>query len=163
MYANKLGILQINSLILKEKTNMSALSRFPGESLFIDPMSTFKEFERMLSATASGRSGGYPPYDIVKVGEDNLEISFALAGFMKKDIDITLADGFLTIRGERIVEESENKTFLYRGIAGRKFMRSFQLPKFYEVGAAKMSDGILTVELFKRVPEEKKPKKISIN
>lgn len=141
---------------------MTALSRLAGESLFIDPMATLREFERMLSSTQNGRNTGYPPYDIVRVGDDKLKVSFALAGFKKQDIFITVERGHLIVRGEHLVKENENESFLYRGIAMRKFVRSFQLPEFFEVEGANMEDGILNIHLIRKVPEDKKPIEITI-
>ena len=105
-------------------------------------------------------STGYPPYNIRKDGEYNYDIEMALAGFSKKDIEVEVADGVLTIRSVKENEEDENN--LYRGISYRKFNRKFTLADDIIVKDAKLQDGLLKISLEKIIPEEKKPRLITV-
>jgi len=105
-------------------------------------------------------STGYPPYNIRKDGEYNYDIEMALAGFSKKDIEVEVADGVLTIRSVKENEEDDNN--LYRGISYRKFNRKFTLADDIIVKDAKLQDGLLKISLEKIIPEEKKPRLITV-
>ena len=105
-------------------------------------------------------STGYPPYNIRKDGEYNYDIEMALAGFSKKDIEVEIADSVLTIRSVKENEEDENN--LYRGISYRKFNRKFTLADDIIVKDAKLQDGLLKISLEKIIPEEKKPRLITV-
>jgi molecular chaperone IbpA len=87
-------------------------------------------------------------------------MEFAVAGFKKDEISITTEKNVLSIKAER--PEADDKKYLHKGIAARKFTRSFSLPEYYEVDLAKFEDGILYVHLVRNIPEEKKPKSIKI-
>lgn len=104
---------------------------------------------------------GFPPYNIERSDETHYRISLAVAGFREKDLSVEMRDGVLTVTGKR--EESEKPGYLYQGIAGRAFERSFQLAEHVEVRAAKLENGLLHVDLERIVPEEKKPRRIVIN
>ena len=121
----------------------------------VDPFATF---DRMFASTTPKPT--YPPYNVVKINEDKFVMEFAAAGFSKEDIDISVERGIITIKGEKNDEEKE---YLHKGIAARKFIRSFTLPEYFEVDKAGMKDGILYVDLIRNIPEEKKPKKITIS
>ena len=105
---------------------------------------------------------GYPPYNISKDKEDIYEITLAVAGFKKSDIDISLEDGTLKITGKSEVLDSEDIQYLHKGIAERNFVRTFKLAEYVEVKTAKLEDGILRVSLFRNLPDAMKPQKISI-
>jgi len=106
----------------------------------------------------------YPPYNIEMLNESNYRISIAVAGFGKKDIDITMEENILSIVGHQDAPEVEDdiQATLYRGIATRDFKRQFALADMVEVTSADMKDGMLIIELERIVPEEKLPKKIAI-
>jgi molecular chaperone IbpA len=106
---------------------------------------------------------GYPPYNISKNKDDVYEITLAVAGFKKSDIDIELEDGTLKISGTSNVLDSEEIEYLHKGIAERNFVRTFKLAEYVEVSSAKLEDGILRVELERNIPEAMKPKKIDIS
>jgi len=105
---------------------------------------------------------GYPPYNISKDKDDVYEITLAVAGFKKADIDIELEDGTLKIVGNSAVLDGEEKEYLHKGIAERNFVRTFKLAEYVEVKSAKLEDGILRVSLFRNVPDAMKPQKINI-
>ena len=116
-------------------------------------------FDMLQQATDA--SNGFPPYNIERTDETHYRISLAVAGFREKDLNVEVRDGVLTITGKK--EELEKPGYLYQGIAGRAFDRSFQLAEHVEVRAAKLENGLLHVDLERIIPEEKKPRRISIN
>ena len=105
---------------------------------------------------------GYPPYNISKGKDDVYEITLAVAGFKKDDIEIELEDGTLKITGTSNVLDSDDVEYLHKGIAERNFVRTFKLAEYVEVKKAKLDDGILRVQLFRNVPDALKPQKIKI-
>ena len=107
-------------------------------------------------------STGFPPYNIQKVEDFKYEIEMALAGFDKKDIEIEIADGVLTVRSVKENIDQTDEWTLHRGISYRKFNRKFTLADDIVVNDAKLENGLLTITLEQIVPEEKKPRLISI-
>ena len=112
--------------------------------------------------TFSTAQTGYPPYNIAKKEDDVYEVTLAVAGFKKDDIDISLEDGTLVIKGESNVLD-ESVEYLHKGIAERNFIRTFKLAEFVEVKEAKLEDGILRVSLFRNIPDAMNPQKIKIS
>ena len=105
-------------------------------------------------------STGFPPYNIRKEGDYNYVIELALAGFGKEDIEVEVADGTLSVRS--VKENSEDESTVYRGISSRRFERKFTMADDIVVNGAKLENGMLTVELERVVPEEKKPRLIKV-
>ena len=105
-------------------------------------------------------STGFPPYNIRKEGDYNYVIEMALAGFSKKDIEIEVADGTLTIRSTK--ENEENEDTIHRGISYRKFNRKFTMADDIIVNDASLDNGMLQINLERIVPEEKKPRLIEV-
>ena len=129
--------------------------------LFNDPF--FIGFNRelgRLNTAHKTNSQTYPPYDLLKLDEDTYRISLAIAGFSKEDINISVDNGTLIIKGE-IVEVIDAEV-VHKGIAGRKFVRSFALGEYMEVTGADLKDGMLHINVDRVVPEDKKPKTIKI-
>ena len=118
----------------------------------------FDHFNLHLDNT---RTVNYPPYNIVEVDNFNWKIEMALAGFGKKDIDISTAENQLTIKSVESDDKDEKDT-IHRGISKRQFTRSFTLADDVVVNGAELKDGMLVIDLEKIVPEEKKPKTIKI-
>ena len=118
----------------------------------------FDHFNLHLEHT---RTVNYPPYNINKIHDFNWNIEIALAGFGKKDIDVSTAENQLTIKSIES-DEKDDKDTIHRGISKRQFTRSFTLADDVVVNGAELKDGMLTIELEKIVPEEKKPKTIKI-
>jgi molecular chaperone IbpA len=112
-------------------------------------------------------AGGYPPYNVAKVtNEDTIsyEIVLAVAGFKEEDINITVENDQLHIAGESpVLDHGDAYEYLHKGIAERKFTRSFKLAKNVEVRSANLDNGLLKIELEQIVPEEEKPRTIKIN
>lgn len=126
--------------------------------LFNDPFfNTFSTIAKVQNTT------NYPPYNIIKLNETEQILQFALAGFAKDDVSISLDNRKLTVKGEsKGMEFPEGAEYLHRGIATRKFTDIFTLPEFVEVVGAEFKDGILNIILEKQIPEDKLPKQIEI-
>lgn len=105
--------------------------------------------------------GGYPPYNIEVLEENRYELTLAVAGFDRSELDIQVEDGVLTVKGETSEVSGERK-FLHRGIANRKFERRFNLADHVEVVNAELKNGLLTVDLVREIPEAMKPQRIAI-
>ena len=119
----------------------------------------FDNLSRYVDNNAT--STGYPPYNIRKEGDYNYLIEMALAGFAREDLEIEVADGVLTIRS--VKEKSDDDVSnIYRGISYRKFVRKFTIADDIVVNGAKMENGMLSVDLERVVPEEKKPRLIEV-
>ena len=116
-----------------------------------------KMFNRLTNTTIN--QSGFPPYNVRKVDEDTFVVELAVAGYNKESIQITEHDGSLIIKGERPEDVEE---YLHKGIAGRKFTRSFALGEYMFVNSADLVDGMLYVVIKREIPEEKKPKTIEI-
>jgi molecular chaperone IbpA len=129
--------------------------------LFKDPF--FIGFNRELERFGNlhkVNNQSYPPYDLLKLDEDNYILSLAVAGFSKDDINISIDNDSLIIKGELV--EVTDAEVIHKGIAGRKFTRTFALGEYMEVTGAKLEDGLLTINVTRLVPEEKKPKTIKV-
>jgi molecular chaperone IbpA len=116
--------------------------------------------DRLNSIHNASAHQSYPPYDIVKIDEDTYRVDLAVAGFDKKDVEVSVDNGTLIIKGEVGTETTEE--VLHKGIATRKFTRTFALGEYMEVIAAEFKNGMLSVSVERIVPEEKKPKTIKI-
>ncbi len=114
-----------------------------------------------LLETGLREDDGYPPFDIVKDGEDSYRITLAVAGFAPSDIEIVAQQNQLTVTGNRADEDGQGD-YLHRGIATRAFERRFQLADFIEAGDARFENGLLSIALKRVVPEAMKPRKIEI-
>ena len=110
----------------------------------------------------NSQATGFPPYNIRKEGDYNYVIEMALAGFGKKDIEVEVADGTLSVRSVKEEDSEHDNNQIYRGIAYRKFERKFTLADAVVVNGAKLENGMLTINLERVVPEEKKPRLISV-
>ncbi len=121
-------------------------------------------FESLLNESSEDRFEAYPPYNIEKFGEESYRITLAVAGFGEQDLDITVQDGRLSVSGRIQDAQDDNAPeLLHRGIATRAFERSFRLADHILVQDAQLKDGLLTIDLVREVPEEKKPRLIPIN
>ena len=126
----------------------------------------FDHFERMFEDDFRGLSvPNFPPYNIVKTGTNKYDVELALAGYSKKDIDVSLEEGVLTIKSVKDAEEKEvedNNGVLHRGIAKRYFSKAFTIADDVEVKGAELKDGLLRVSLERIVPEHKQARTITV-
>ena len=116
-------------------------------------------FDR-LNDRSNDNSENYPPYDIVRKGEDAFEINLALAGFAPEDITVTSEASQLTVFGKK--PDNQETEYLYQGISARAFERRFNLADYIEVETASFENGLLHINLVRRVPERMKPRRIEI-
>lgn len=119
----------------------------------------FDDLERMA---AHHKKDHYPPHNVVKNTDDEYLIELAVVGFKESDIEISSHDGILTVKGNR-EQRRDQSLYVHKGISGRKFERSFRLSEFVEVTGADLAEGLLTIHLKRIIPEEKRPRIISIN
>lgn len=116
----------------------------------------FEEIERLIDRAGKGSNDGYPPYNIERIARDDgrpelLRITLAVAGFTRDQLEITLEDSQLTVRGKQ--QDDKSREYLYRGIAARQFQRTFVLAEGIEVKAAELSNGLLSIDLVRLEPE----------
>ena len=111
----------------------------------------FDRFERTLERVANASADAYPPYNIEAVGDEQLRITLAVAGFTSDDLEVTIEDNLLTVRGKQ--KDENSRVYLHRGIAARQFQRSFLLAEGIEVQDAVLDDGLLNIELQRPLPE----------
>jgi molecular chaperone IbpA len=130
--------------------------------LFKDPffIGFNRELDRLSTIHNLATRQAYPPYDILKLDEDTYRLSLAVAGFSKTDINVSVDNGTLIIKGE--IAEVTDVEVVHKGIAARKFTRTFALGEYMEVSSAELKDGMLTVNIVRVVPEDKKPKVIKV-
>lgn len=142
-------------LSIRNQFDLPSLHKF---TVGFDPF--FQEIEKLASQKVSVN---YPPYNIIKNNEDNFTIELAVAGFRDSEINITVERNVLTVDGSQ--DQStllENVEYLHKGISNRTFNRTFRLADHVEVLSAELENGILKINLERRVPEEQKPRKIDI-
>ena len=109
------------------------------------------------------KQSSFPAYDIVRNSDDEYEITLAVSGFNKKDINIDVHDGVLTVKGQIMSDvQDKNVQYLYNGIAKRSFEQKFRLEQYVDVKEANLSNGLLNIVLKREIPEERKPKKIPL-
>ena len=132
--------------------------------LFKDPffIGFNRELDRLSRVHSHASNSTYPPCNVIKTDdEDKFLIEVAVAGFAKEDLEISVKDSTLTVKGE-IKNPADDTKFVHKGIATRKFTREFALGEYIEVVGAKVEKGMLTIDLERIVPEEEKPKTIKI-
>jgi molecular chaperone IbpA len=124
-------------------------------------------FERLfdlINASAAGTEvpdDRFPPYDIARTGEDSYRITLAIAGFSPGDVSITAHPNLLTVAASK--PEKGTVQYVYRGIASQEFTRQFNLADHVEVSGASYDNGLLHIDLVRRIPEAMKPRSIPIN
>lgn len=130
-------------------------------TLFDSPLFLgFDEIEKTFDRLRKNGGEGYPPYNIEQVGESDLRITLAVAGFTMETLDVEIEHNQLTIRGKQ--NDDEDRVYIHRGIAARQFQRSFVLADGIEVRGASIDNGLLHIELERVVPESK-ARKIEIS
>lgn len=121
----------------------------------------FDRLAQLFDGAGLEAEGGYPPYNIERVAENEYRITMAIAGFAEDEVNIEVKDTTLSVKGEKKPDDGERQ-FLHRGIAARSFERRFQLADFVEVKGASLKDGLLSVDLQRNIPERMKPRTIAI-
>lgn len=123
----------------------------------------FDRLDKLFDAAfrEATRDVSYPPYNILKIGQDQYRITMAVAGFAENDIEIVAHDNVLTVKGQ-LKEQPKEVEYLYKGIGQRAFEHRFQLADYVRVVGASLTNGLLDINLERVVPEEKKPRKIEV-
>ena len=163
-----MGLLKI--ILLNKEMKMTNLSNFKNalQAFDVNHMTPYavgfdRTFDRLFDyVTHQAESTGYPPYNIQKTEDFKFVIEMALAGFDKKDIEIEVADGVLTVKSVKKDKDTTDDYTLYKGISQRNFTRKFTLADDIVVNGAELKNGMLTIDLERIVPEAKKPKMITV-
>ena len=145
------------------KNNLSIFNNLRPLTVGFDDM--FDHFEHMMDDSFFGRSvANFPPYNIVKTGENTYDVELALAGFNKKDIEVEYKENLLTVKSKKQEEtKDEDGNVIHRGISKRMFSKSFTIANDVEVKGAELKDGLLKVSMERIIPEHKKANLIDIN
>ncbi|AOE61409.1 Hsp20 family protein [Pseudomonas corrugata] len=124
----------------------------------------FDRFNDLFETALRNEPGSsYPPYNVEKYGDDEYRIVVAAAGFQEEDLDLQVEKGVLTISGGKREASNDSVTYLHQGIAQRAFKLSFRLADHIEIKSAGLSNGLLSIDLLRVIPEEAKAKRIPIN
>ncbi len=120
-------------------------------------------FDELLKQTTDQNSVNYPPYNVVKHSEDKFSIELAVAGFNEGELEITVKQDQLFVRGTKHSSKNSTQTeYLYKGISSRDFNRAWTLANHIKVGNAEVRNGILTIELERIIPEGNRPRTIEV-
>ena len=134
------------------------LNPFYRNSIGVD-----KLFDRIINQIDTASTQNYPPYNILKTGENTYEVQVAVAGFKQGEVNVEVKEGTLVVTGEKIeFELPEGYSYEHQGISNRRFIRTFSLADYVEVKSATIKDGILSVALERIIPEALQPKTIAI-
>ena len=144
------------------KNNLSIFNNLRPITVGFDDM--FDHFEHMMDDRFwQGSVANFPPYNIVKTGENTYDIELALAGFNKKDIEVEYKENVLVVKSKKQEEaKDEDGNIIHRGISKRMFAKSFTIANDVEVKGAELKDGLLKVSMERIIPEHKKAKTIDI-
>ena len=121
----------------------------------------FNDMEKMLDSNLGKTVSTFPPHNILKLDDNRYMVELAVAGFSKNEIDITIEDGSLIIKGEKEEKETDVQ-YLHKGIGTRSFTKTLRIADTVEVRGAEFADGILKIGLENIVPDHKKPRKVEI-
>jgi len=108
-------------------------------------------FDRLLSL-ANKKQYQFPPYNLIKIDENNYMLVFAVAGFSEDNLEIEVKENIIIIKG--IINSDNSTNYIHKGIAERQFKNSFELDKFLEVEDASLENGLLKIKLRREVPEQ---------
>ena len=121
----------------------------------------FDRLAQLLETATADSASGYPPYNIERTDENAYRIELAVAGFKADELNIEVKENLLTVQGRKAAND-EQRRFLHRGLAERDFERRFQLADYVVVTEAKLSDGLLSINLKRELPDALKPRRIDI-
>jgi molecular chaperone IbpA len=133
---------------------------FDFSPLFRSSVGYDRIFDLLDNASRVSTIDNWPPYDITKLGEDQYRVTMAVAGFAQNELNIVQERNLLLVTGEKTA--NEDTQYLHRGIAGRSFQRRFELADHVRVVGADLSNGLLTIDLKREIPEAMKPRRIDI-
>ncbi|MDY6946194.1 MAG: Hsp20 family protein [Pseudomonadota bacterium] len=133
---------------------------FDFSPLFRSTVGFDRVFDLLDNASRVSSFDNWPPYDIVKTGDDQYRVTLAVAGFSDSELNVTQERNLLLVSGDKA--GSEETQYLHRGIAGRSFQRRFELADHVRVAGAQLANGLLTIELKREIPEAMKARRIDI-
>jgi molecular chaperone IbpA len=139
---------------------MAMRTAFDFSPLFRSTVGFDRVFDMLDNASRASTFDNWPPYDIVKTGDDQYRVTLAVAGFAEGELNVTQERNLLLVSGEK--DGSEDAQYLHRGIAGRSFQRRFELADHVRVAGANLANGLLTIDLKREIPEAMKPRRIDI-
>lgn len=122
----------------------------------------FDRIFHQIETRSVGANNNYPPFNIIKIGENDYEIEIAVAGFTKTEITVEVDQDQLVVRGQSMTTAWPAENYIHRGLASRDFEKAFTLPQYMEVTEVSLTNGILHVKLTQVVPEALKPRQIEI-
>jgi molecular chaperone IbpA len=128
-------------------------------SLFRSSIGFDRVFDLLENVSRIG-ADNWPPYDIAKLDDDNYCITMAVAGFSQDRLAVTHEPNLLVVSGAKAAED--NRQYLYRGIADQAFEHRFELADYFDVAGAYLENGLLTIDLRREIPEDRKPRRIEI-
>lgn len=129
--------------------------------LFRSSVGFDRVFNLLENAQRARSSNDWPPYDIVKTGDDGYRIAVAVAGFSQDELNLMFQSNLLTVTGTK--GEAQQDSYLHRGIAARPFEHRFELADHLRVAGAALENGLLSIDLVREIPEAMKPRKIEIS
>lgn len=141
---------------------MTQLTRFDAAALNRALVGFDRIFDDMERRFANQVSSNYPPYNIIKAGDNRYYIDIAITGLMKDEVSVTVEANELTVRGERKRDDHTDIEYLHRGLALRDFERTFTLAEHMKVLGASINNGILHIEIEREIPEALKPRVIDV-
>lgn len=141
---------------------MNAITRFDTQALNRALVGFDRIFDNFESRFANQINQNYPPYNIEKVGENLYDVIIAVAGFEKSEITVEVEGDQLLIRGEKATAQDSVPEYLHRGLALRDFERRFTLAEYMEVVKAEIKNGLLQVQIERKVPEALLPRVIEV-
>jgi len=146
--------------MLLEMEDMAMWTMFDFSPLIRSSVGFDRVFDLLETAARVQHADNWPPYDIVKTGDDQYTINMAVAGFSPDELTVTMQPNQLVVSGHKHDEKAGE--YLHRGIAQRALERRFELADHVNVVAANLDNGLLTIELKREIPEEMKPRRIEI-
>jgi len=142
------------------KEDMAMATSYDYAPLFRSSVGFDRVFNLLENAQRARSVSDWPPYDIIKTGDDTYRISVAVAGFSQDDLNLTFQSNLLTVIGNK--GETQSDGYLHRGIASRPFEHRFELADHVRVSGADLTNGLLSIDLVREIPEAMKPRKIDI-
>ena len=122
----------------------------------------FDRLGQLMDQISVDSANGYPPYNIERLDENEYRITMAVSGFSEGDIEIEVKEDTLTVSGKQ-AEDTQERDYLYQGIAARAFERRFRLADHVQVSGARLENGLLHIDLVREIPEALKPRRVEIS
>jgi len=119
-------------------------------------------FDELMRVAGTQTQNNYPPHNVIKTGDETVLIEIAVAGFTEGEVSVTVENNTLQVHGENQRVEDASWEYFHRGLSRRNFKQKFTLAEHVEVIDCRIKDGVLSIYLERKIPEDKLPKKIDI-